>query len=444
MPFEKPFAVVLLALALWPRPAKAQTTDPVLASLIEDALARNPTLTAARHALAAAAARPAQAGSGKGPALNVVYQNDGISPSLGSRDMTMLALGASQELASPGKRGLRRKVAEAETGLATLDLERARLSLVADVKRAYYGLALARALAALAEEQHGVWEEVKETARVRYASAVGQQQDLLRAQVEGTRVQALHAQHHAEARARLIELNRLAGRPAGTPVDSATLPALTPEPRSLDALLAWSEATSPELKAAETLVQRDELAVALARQERRPDLAVQGAYVNRGGLDPMWQAGVSVLLPSQARVRAAVSEAEARLLASRARLDELHLRLRSAVEQRLTILAAAEEIEKTYREGLIPQGQGAIESMLARLQAGQGPQVAVLESVLTLLEDRGDYQRLLAAHATERARLEEVSLDTGAGLESLLTHGRASFSGGAMGVPPMSFSSEAR
>jgi outer membrane protein TolC len=433
MSLQRPSAIALFVMALLPRAGSAQAEDPILGSLIEEALARNPEVAAAQHSLTAAEARPDQAGSRPGPVVSLTYQNDGLSPSLGDRDMTMLSFGASQEIPYPGKRRLRRQVAEAEAGVAALGLERARLSLVASVKRAYYGLALARSLAALAEEQREVWREIQEAARVRYASAVGQQQELLRAQVEATRVHALHAQHHAEARARLAELNRLVGRPATAPLDIATLPALSPEARALDALVEWSEANSPELKSWAATVQRDELALALARKGFKPDLAIQGAYINRGRLDPMWQAGVSLALPPRAQARAAVAEAEARLSASRARVDDLRARLRSAVEQRLALLVAAEQIEATYREGMLPLGQVLADSALARYRAGQGQQLAVLESVVTVLDDRADYQRLLAAHASERARLDEVSLDAGDGMQGLLMHGRTGFSGGAMG-----------
>jgi outer membrane protein, heavy metal efflux system len=198
----------------------AQADDPVLEGLIAEALERSPELQAARHLLSAAQARPDQAASRPGPMLGVLYTNDGWSPSLGREDMTTLSVMGSQELPFPGKRRLRREVAEAGADVVSQDVERARLSLVSSVKQAYYGLAVARGLASLAGEQRELWKEIQETSRVRYASAAGPQQELLRAQVEATRVQALHAQHHAEARARLAELNRLRGRPPGSEVET--------------------------------------------------------------------------------------------------------------------------------------------------------------------------------------------------------------------------------
>jgi outer membrane protein TolC len=410
--------------------------DTVLQGLIAEALARNPQLVAAQELERAAATRPTQAGSRSGPTVGVFYQNDGVAPSLGREQMTMLGLSAGQEIPYPGKLGLRRQVAQAEADLAALDVQRVRLSLVASVKRAYYGLGLARGLAALALEHRKVWDEVRETARVRYASAVGSQQDMLRAQVEGTRLNAVHAQHHAEARARLAEINALLGRPSDTPIETPAVLTVTSDSRPPEAIVTAAEAASPELKAAELAISRDRRALDLAQLEFKPDFNVEGAAINRGGLPPMWQVSAKVMLPSRARARGAVAEAQARLAASRAQVADVRLRLRSAVEQRLALLDAAVAIEATYREGLLPQGEVAVQSATATYAAGQGSQIAVLDAAAAVLEDRTDYLRILAAHATEMARLEEATLEPPIGIDSLLMHGRSSsVGGGSMGSP---------
>jgi outer membrane protein, heavy metal efflux system len=419
---------MVLAMA-WALSAGLLSNDPVLQALLEEAEARSPALAAASAAARAAEARPAQAASRPGPSLGVFYQNDGWRPTLGREPMTQLGIMAGQELPYPGKLAERRRLAESEAGLAALDAERARLTLLASVKRAYHGLLLSRQLAELSLEHREVWQQLQEAARVRYASAVGTQQEMLRAQVEVTRLHGLHAQHHAESRARLAELNALLGRTTESALDAPGRLGLAVEARTAAEWIAWSEAVSPELRAAAVLVEREERALSLARLESKPDFSVQGGVMHRGSLPPMWQVAGSVMLPSRQRARGALAEAAARLEASRARLADLRLRLRSVVEQRLALLQAVEQIEATYRDGLLPQGQLSVESSRARYAAGQGPQAGVLDAASTLLDDRTDYLRLLAAHAAERARLEEVSLEPPLSADSLLMHGR---SGGRM------------
>jgi outer membrane protein, heavy metal efflux system len=428
------FAIVLAAAVGSARASSGQGVDPStsdarLQALVDEALARNPGFLAARQLEAAARSQPAQAGSRPGPMLGLFYENDGAGPSLGREPMTRLGVSVGQEIPYPGKRTGRRRLAETEAALAAFDVERSRLTLIASVKRAYYGLVLSRGLASLALQHREVWKEIQETARVRYASSAGAQQDLLRAQVEGTRLQALHAQHHAEARARLAQLNALLSRPVDAPLETEdSLPPIV-EPRTRDEVVAWSEENSPEFRAAQLGVLREERAFALARLEGKPDLAVQGGYMFRGSLPLMWQVGGSVSLPSKGRARAALAEAEARLAASKARLADVRVRLRAAVEQRLVLIQAADEIAATYRDGLLPQLDLAVRSALGRYAAGQASQASVLEASAAVIEDRTDYLRILATRAAEQARLEEASLEDPVGIDSLLMHGRGAVPG---------------
>src|SRR5262249_28091490 len=157
----------------------------------------------------------------------------------------------------------------------------------------------------------------------------------------------------------------LLGRPPETPIETAAPLALTMDTRPPEEVLAWTEATSPETRAAEAAVARDQRAVELARLASRPDFNLQGALVNRGGVPPLWQASASVMLPSRARAVGALAEAQARLAADQAGLESVRLRLRSAVAQRLAFLSASAEIEATYREGLLRQGDVAVQSAAA-------------------------------------------------------------------------------
>ena len=98
-------AGVVARLLLVSAPARAQVPwpvpleDPLLASLIDEALSKNPDVAAARQAAVAAGQRPAQARSLANPMFSVGYTNDGWSPSLGTMQMT--TLGFSGDSCSP-------------------------------------------------------------------------------------------------------------------------------------------------------------------------------------------------------------------------------------------------------------------------------------------------------------------------------------------------------
>jgi len=262
--------------------------------------------------------------------------------------------------------------------------------------------------------------------------------------VELTRVGQTVAEQEAEASVRLAEINRLLGRPPEaalpTPAALSGVDAPAPLPRELERL----RGLSPELCAAQIAIDRARLAVDLAKKEYRQDFTVLGGYMNRGGLDPMWQAGLSLNLPlNRSRRAGAVAEAEAVLAAARSRLDAVELQLRLRTQERLAQLEAARTIATLYREGVVPQDRMSVEAAVASYQAGRVPFITVLESLTTLYGDRSTLVRLLAGQARIRASLDEASLENTSDLPDLSAAamaGRAvggmttgSSPGGAMG-----------
>jgi outer membrane protein TolC len=346
---------------------------------------------------------------------------------------TNLAIMVSQDLPFPGKRDLRARLAAIDSEQAEQQLERARRTVEASLRRAYSGVLQSRALVELTREQEELWRQIEGVARARYSVGQGNQQDVLRTQVELTRVGQALAEQQAEADVRLATINRLAGRPAGTPLPTTVAVQGVPAPEPLAAELERLRTVSPELQAARIAIDRARVALEIAKREYKPDFEVQGGYMHRGDLDPMWQAGVSVTLPIKRKRRAsAVAEAEHALAAAGARLSAVELQLRLRTEERLAQLAAAQKIALLYGEGIVPQGRTSVEAAVAAYQAGRLPFITVLESLRTLYGDRATLVRSLAGQSQIRASLDEASLEA----TSDLATAPAEVSGAAAGVAP--------
>jgi outer membrane protein, heavy metal efflux system len=404
----------------WAASAQEPVRDAVLEALVEEALENNPDLRAAKEAVLAARQRPAQASSLPDPLLSVNYTNDGWSPSLGSMPDANLAVMASQDLPFPGKRSLRAAIAGLEADQVEQQLARARLSVAAAVRRSYSGLLLARALLALTNEQGEVWKHTEGVVRARYGVGQGNQQDVLRTQVELTRVGQLVVDQETDIAIRRAEINRLLGRAADAPLATDAVLRASPPAGPLAVELEIVRTTSPETAAARLAVERARLAVDLARKDFKPDFSVQGGYMNRGGLDPMWQAGVSVTLPiRRQRRQSALAEAEAQVRSAEARASSVELQLRFRTQQRLAQLEAAHRTADLYAGGIVRQDEMSVEAARASYQSGRLPFVAVLEALTTLYADRATLARLLEAQTRIRATLDEASLEPGSETVSL-------------------------
>jgi outer membrane protein, heavy metal efflux system len=386
--------------------------DATLSALVAEALAADPDLRVAEQLALAARQRPAQVSARPDPWLALGYTNEGWSPSLGQRVDSNLAFVAGQSLPWPAKLRLRGEIASREADEVAQQLARARLGVAASVRRAYYGLLQARAIEDLTREQAEVWRQIEGVARARYSVGQANQQDVLRTQVELTRIGQVLAEQSAEAAIRVAEINRLLGRPAEMPLATTGTLAGGEPAAALGDEIDRLGARSPERAAAGIALDRARLAVLLAKKEYLPDLSVQGGYMNRGGLDLMWQAGVTVSLPlNRKRRESAVAEAEALLGATQARLSAVEIQLRLRTQERLAQLEAAQKTAALYGEGIVPQDRMSVEAAVASYETGRVPFVTVLEALTTLYGDRVTLVRLLASQSRLRASLEEASLE---------------------------------
>jgi outer membrane protein TolC len=386
--------------------------DPVLDALLMEAAASSPRIAVARGAIERARALPAQAGSLPDPWLSISYQNEGLGPTLGSEIMSFLRFGWSQDLPWSGKRSLRSDVVLRDIEIAEQQLERIRLDVLASVEIAYVRILAARELLQLLREEEEIWRQIEGVARARYGVGQGAQQDVIRVQVELTRIEERRVGLGTEERVSLAELNALAGRPTVQPLEHTASLELHPVHRSLERALEETRGKSPELRGARIGIERARQAISLAERERKPDFRVTGAYMNRGGLPGMWEAGVDVRLPlSRGRWDAMIEEARAALAESEARLEALELSLRARTEQRLAQIEARERIAALYGEGIIPQDRLSVEAALASYRAGAVPFITVLESLSRLYLDRASLVENVSQHHAIRARLDAASIE---------------------------------
>lgn len=386
--------------------------DPVLQTLINEALTRNPDLLAAQAAIRSARERTNQVSARPDPMLSTTYTNDGWAPSLGSMAMTTLGVMVSQDLPYKGKRQARMDLAASEARETEPQLARVRLGIEAAVKRAYYGLQLARELLVLTGEQRELWRQIEVVTRDRYAIGQGAQQDVLRVQVEVTRIEQRAIEQATEIELRLAEINRLLARDVGTPVETPAPLALTPLAGTLEVAIEAARSVSPELAAARLAVTAERAVQTVAQLDFKPDFSIQAGYMNRGGLEPMWLAGFSLTLPVNRQKRSsAITESQLRAERDQRVIESLDLQLRLRTQERVTRARMAEKIVELYDQGIVPQDRMTVESALTSYQSGRVPFVSVLEAMTSLYADRWTREGLVADHARLLASLQEASLD---------------------------------
>ena len=398
-----------------PVPASSPGDDLVLQGLLREALANQPDIQRNRSLIEAEKERVPQAKALPDPSLTIGLQNDGFKRiEVGRMETSYYQVMAIQPLPWPGKRDLRGQIAGLGSQSQRSALQRTQLSLEADVKRAYFGLLLVRDQLALLDQQAQLLEKAEGITKVRYEVGLGSQADLLRAQLERSRLRQARFALGAEERALLAELNRLRAADPSAAIPTArsvaSFPRLELEP--IESLYQRSETRSPEVRLAQLGIQQAERSLDLARLDQRPDFAVSAGVMPRGGLDPMWQVGFSIGLPiySKQKQQRAVAEQEWRRKAGGSELASVKLLLHQRIQERMAQLEATLETLRLYREGLLFQSESSFAANLAQYEAGRTPFLSVLEALNGWIADRSAYLQTHAQALALGIAQEELAL----------------------------------
>lgn len=370
--------------------AHAAEPDELLAALTAETVAARPELAQAMADVRAARERVPQAESWSDPMFQFGVQNDSFTKwQVGKMETSWVLFMASQTIPFPGKPGLRGEIANVEVTQQELALERARLTAIAEVRRAYLLLQLSRARLALLSKLTGLVAQAVEAAQSRYETGDGPQSDILRARLELARLDQQRLLAEANEALPRQAINRLRGHPLDENVATRALTQLTfPTPPDESEATAHVLKTNPEYLAVRAGIRGAERTRDLNRRQYLPDFSVGAGVMARGSLDPMWTVTIGVPLPVFAATKQsrAVAEAEAMLTSTQRSADALEQILRLRTAQRLAYWRTLSAVWRSYQERLLAEAEAVAASTLTQYRIGKVPFASVLEATSATIE----------------------------------------------------------
>jgi outer membrane protein, heavy metal efflux system len=372
-------------------PKEALSVD----ALVEDVLARNPSLSQMVAAWQAASARYPQVRSWDDPMLSGM-----IAPaSFGSNSVQSgYRVEVSQKIPFPGKLRLRGEGALAEASAASNDVEDMRVQLVEAARLAFYEYYQVDRAIAVNEEGLRLLNEFKENAVSRYKTGLVPQQDILQAEVEIGRQRERSITLDRMRKVAIARINTLRNAPTNDPL----LPPpqqmnIVPDLPPIDKLQSDALGQRPDLKALEDRVKIEQAALSLAMRDYYPDTEVMAAYDTIMGNGPMRdlapQIGIRMNLPVRRGKRnGAVAEANAKVAQRQAELEGRANQIRLQVQEAYEQLLESERILALYSQTILPAARENVKAAQAAYVTGKTPFLSLIEAERSLvsLRDRND------------------------------------------------------
>ena len=396
--------------------SSAQDSDSVLRNrlilpeLIQEALARNPELVAARKQWEAATNRITPARSLDDPILSLQLWN--FPQNFNVTQAQNNIFGFSQNLPFPGKLALKGEVASRSADMTEQAVRAKERELVARLKQAYYELFLAQKAIQIHHEQVEVLRQFVEITNAKFRAGKGSQADVLKAQVELSllfqhRPALVQRRETAEAM-----LNTLLDRDPASPLGLAQVPSHLPLEQPLDDLHRLALSDRPEIKAAELDVQRNEQAHALAQRQYYPDFNVAFQRFQNFQASDGFGAYFAMSIPfafwTKPKYDAGVQEAAAAVAVARAQQQTVENMTRFQINDLLAKLRATDQVATLYRTTILPQGEQSLESARVGYRAGKTGVLDFIEAQRAWQGFQLEYFKALVDRQQRLAELEQV------------------------------------
>jgi outer membrane protein, heavy metal efflux system len=385
-----------------------------LDSLIEELLRSNPELQAARKRYEAALTRPSQEGALPDPRITAGWISNGLpypGSGLGSEAASNIGIQIAQEIPFPGKRALKSGIAQKEADSVAQEIRAAELRLMAQLKERYYDLLYIYEAVDLIHRNQQLLQQMVKVAEARYSAGKAMQQDIIKAGIEVTILDARLISLEQKKLSSNSEINALLNRPPdavlGRPETVAALPPL----KAFEALRTYSLEASPLLRGQQAVIDGRQLNVQSAQKAYYPDFDVMSGYYNQGSMKPMWEFKVQLNIPLYLgkKQRYGLEEAGATLAEAqrmyRNGLQWLLFRLRD----RYLAAEASLKLMDLYSQQVSPQAELALQSSLASYEGGSVDFLTVLSNFNVIRDNQMNYIEQRAEYLKALSGLEELT-----------------------------------
>jgi outer membrane protein TolC len=376
---------LLIGLALLvPTPIAAQNTPVLpsplgLASVIRLAGERRNEIEAARARTRAGEARPTIVSALDDPMISPSL--DHLPFMLGGADWSVTI---EQQIPLSRIRRHRRESAEADVRRLRAETHRTALDVGQEAAAAFLMLQERRRTESLIAEQVVFARDVVSAANARYASGTAPQSDVLRAEVEVARLQALSRSLVNEVRGAEAMLKATLALDVDAEVPPLAPIALT-QPTPSWSVIKTALSSSPELTAGRAEIARAEAEVLVMQDMFRPMATIRTgpSYTMAEGRG--WMAMVGISLPIwRGKLHAGVAEAQAMREMSDADLRAMSRMIEGEAAVAVNQLEATRARHVALMTDVLPRARMAIEPAVAGYTSGQLPLVSVIEAVQEL------------------------------------------------------------
>jgi cobalt-zinc-cadmium efflux system outer membrane protein len=312
-----------------------------------------------------------------------------------------------QPLEWPGKRMARQRAADAGFSGALAGMEEAKVSLMAEVKSAFFQLLFAQQDAELAGDNLKTVEEFVKLISARVETKESPKFELVKATVELQKAQKDLARADNALLVARTNLNRVTGKAVG---EHFSIQGEFEAIRSgLDRAALTEQALNhhPTLRRQEKAVEQAQFALEHERAARIPNVSVIGQYHREAG-DESVMAGLSLPVPIWYRRQGEIGTAMGTHHRAQAERIRVQHELEQAVTQFFQEMQTAQRQIQVFEKGLLYQAKEALDIAQFSFRNGVASLLEVIDAQRVYRQTLLEFAQARAAYSLAFVRLEQA------------------------------------
>ncbi|MGB9893449.1 MAG: TolC family protein, partial [Candidatus Saccharicenans sp.] len=319
--------------------------------------------------------------------------------------------GLVQIVPCPGKLKLKVRLGETYEKEAQLKLEKEKILLATEVKKAYYRSLFNQQTVNILEKNLEMLEEIQKNAVSRYALSAVSYTDILRVRLEIARTRNDLLEARKDQAISLSELNLLLGLEKDTPLSLTSSLEDRPENLKLEKLIENRRAQSPTLQMIRIRQTRADILDQVASKDRLPDFSFGLFSPSKKWGAAGFSFGLSYPLFSRKRISGekelAVAEKQKALLSALAAERFYESRKRQVLNE----INQAEQQIKIFEDNLLQDTEAELEKALNDYRLGRLDSLGLLDLYRNSSLVRLEYYRALYLYQVSLAELEKAGED---------------------------------
>lgn len=383
-----------------------------LEPLLQEVINNNPAFHATQLNRQQQETKIRQSRSWDAPMVSVGFMDNPITSLNFPRDGMMRQYSLEQMIPFPGKLSAAEEASRASATSAQYTSEAYKRTLIAETKKQYAMLYAAQQRILVNQKNQELLQQMITAVQAKYSVGQAMQADVLRLQIELTKLENELSSLHQEERMAEGMINSLRSAPPTTALGKIPVLVLQPPPKSETELEQYALTERNELRAMKAEIEMSQADLSMSERERYPDFQLGVSYKELMAMPDSWELMFGISIPfapwADGKYSGKIEERQLAVQQGKAQLNAMSNMILFDVYDTWNKAQASWDKVMRYENVVLPSSRQTLESLRGAYVTNKVDFLSLIDAFRMQQMYTMEYYMEVAQYLSARADLERA------------------------------------